>query len=112
MHLNRVKELEGIIGESQIRSLKSGAVFINVAPMELINLTALENRLKVGDVTFIFDHPDEMSKEDIAKLSQYKNCIVYPPIGFVTQEARVLKQEIFISNLESFLAGSPSNEVS
>ncbi|NCO12663.1 MAG: hypothetical protein COZ34_04030 [Candidatus Pacebacteria bacterium CG_4_10_14_3_um_filter_34_15] len=112
LHLNRVKELEGIIDEQQIKSLKSGMVFINVAPMELINLTALENQLKEGDITFIFDHPDEMNPEDVTKLSQYKNCVVYPPIGFVTKEARVLKQDIFVANIENFLREKASNRVS
>jgi len=87
-------------------------VFINVAPMELINLTALENQLKEGDITFIFDHPDEMNPEDVTKLSQYKNCVVYPPIGFVTKEARVLKQDIFVANIENFLREKASNRVS
>lgn len=79
--------------------------------MELINLPALEGRLKKCDLTFIFDHPDEMDKKDVQKLAQNKNCIVYPPIGFVTKEARVLKQEIFVSNIENFLKGKSSNQV-
>lgn len=36
---------------------------------------------------------------------------VYPPIGFISQEARGNKQAIFVSNIESFLKGTPSNRV-
>lgn len=111
LHLNRTKETENIINEKRIIAIKKGTIFINVAPMELINLPALERRLRKGDLTFIFDHPDEMDKKDVQKLAQNRNCIVYPPIGFVTKEARVLKQEIFVSNIENFLKGKSSNQV-
>jgi len=51
-----------------------------------------------------------MSTELVKQLSQYKNCILYPPIGYQTKEATVLKQEIFVSNIENFLKGSPTNK--
>ena len=111
LHLSKTKETEGILNKKRINSVKKGAVVVNVAPMELVDLSALANRLKKGDITFIFDHPDEMEKKDVEKLAKYKNCIVYPPIGFVTNEAIALKKEIFVSNLENFLNGHPSNQV-
>ncbi len=112
LHLSKSKETERILNKKRINSIKKRAVVINVAPMELIDLFALENRLKKDDITFIFDHPDEMNKKDVEKLAQYKNCIVYPPIGFVTNEATNLKKEIFVSNIDNFLKGRPSNRVS
>lgn len=111
LHLSKAKETVGILSKRRINSIKKGAVVINVAPMELIDLSALANRLKKGDMTFIFDHPDEMEKKDVEKLSKNKNCIVYPPVGFITGEATTLKKEIFISNLEHFLKGHPTNQV-
>ncbi len=111
LHPNRNKETEGIMNEKRINVVKSGAIFVNVAPMELINLNALEKRLEKGNITFIFDHPDEMDKRDVKRLAKYKNCIVYPPIGFVSKEARILKQDIFVSNLENFLKGKSQNKV-
>jgi len=111
LHLSKTKETEGILNKKRMNSIKKGAVVINVAPMELVDLSALTNRLKKVDMTFIFDNPDEMEKKDVEKLAKYKNCIVYPPIGFITNEATVLKKEIFVSNLENFLKGRPSNQV-
>jgi len=99
------------MNKKRVDSIKEGTIFVNVAPMELIDLPALEERLKKGDITFIFDHPDEMDKNNVKKLAQYKNCIVYPPIGYVTKEARVVKQEIFVSNIENFLKGKSTNTV-
>ena len=111
LHLSKTRETEGILNKKRIDLIKKGAVVINTAPMELVDLSALANRLKKRDMTFIFDHPDEMEKKDVEKLSQNKNCIVYPPIGFVSEEARAIKQEIFASNLENFLKCRPTNQV-
>lgn len=111
LHLSKAKETVKILNKKRINAIKKGAVVINVAPMELIDLSALTNRLKKRDMTFIFDHPDEMEKKDIEKLSTNKNCIVYPPIGFITKEAGLIKQDIFVSNLEAFLKGKPTNKV-
>jgi len=111
LHLVYNKNTEEILGEKLINSLKKGVAVINVAPMELVNITALEKRLKKNDITFILDHPDEMNPKDVQKLSHYKNCIIYPPIGYVSKEARALKQNIFVSNLENYLKGKPTNQV-
>lgn len=112
LHLSSGKETENFLNAERLAKIKSGAIVVNTAPMELVDLDALEERLKTGDITFILDHADEMSKEDLARLSKYGNCIIYPPIAYVTKEASIAKQEIFISNIEHFLKGSPINKVS
>ncbi|OGK19870.1 hypothetical protein A3C23_04170 [Candidatus Roizmanbacteria bacterium RIFCSPHIGHO2_02_FULL_37_13b] len=111
LHLLYNKDTADILSEKLINSLKKGAIVINVAPMELVNIPALKKRLKQNDITFILDHPDEMNPIDVKQLSRYKNCIIYPPIGYVSKESRVLKQNIFISNLENFLGNKPINKV-
>lgn len=95
-----------------IAKVKPGAVVVNVSGMEQVSIPALAKRLAKGDSAFILDHPDEMKPEDVKSLAKYSNCIIYPPIGFITAEARVNKQKIFVSNLENFLAGRPTNVVS
>jgi len=45
------------------------------------------------------------------KLAKFDNCILYPPIAYTTKEATNLKQDIFVSNLENFLTGKPTNKV-
>lgn len=112
LHLAFAPETTEILNEKTIGLIKPGALLINFAPMELINLKALVKRLKKGDIAFIFDHSDEITTEQIKMLKPYKNCIFYPPIGFRTKEAVVLKQEIFVSNLKNFLNGKPTNRVS
>lgn len=111
LHALTTKDTEGILNAKRLNSIKSGTVVINVCGMEQVDIPALEKRLAKGDITFILDHPDEMNPKDVKKLSQYKNCIIYPPIGYVSKEGRVLKQDIFVSNLENFLKGKPTNKV-
>lgn len=111
LHLAQTKDTENFLNEKLIKKIKKGAIVINTAPMELININALKKRLKGGDITFILDHSDEMNERNLKKLSKYKNCIIYPPIAYITREARIAKQEIFVGNIENFLRGTPTNTV-
>lgn len=104
-------ETEHILNAERINSLKSGAVVINTCPMELVDINALANRLAKNDITFILDHSDDMSQEDLTTLSQYKNCIIYPPIAYISNEARRNKGEIFVGNIAAALEGKPTNKV-
>lgn len=111
LHFAQVKDTENFLNGERIQKIKKGAVIINTAPMELVDIDALAARLGDGDMTFILDHSDEMSPENIKKLSKFKNCIIYPPIAYITKEARIAKQEIFVGNIENFLKGSSTNQV-
>lgn len=112
LHLALTRETENFLNADRINSMKSGTILVNTSPMELINLDALEARLAKNDLIFILDHSDEMKGEDIERLSKYENCIMYPPIGYISKEAKVNQQEIFVKNLEDFLKGKPTNVVS
>lgn len=105
------KETTGFLDAKRISMIKPGAIVINTAPMELVDVEALEKRLKKNDFNFILDHSDELDTTVAKRLSKYTNCILYPPIAYTTKEATNFKQDIFISNLENFLKGKPSNKV-
>lgn len=111
LHMSFNPKTKGFLNAKRIAIIKPGAIIINTAPMELVDIPALEQRLKKGDITFILDHSDELDPKDAKRLSKYNNCILYPPIGYTTHEATNLKQDIFVSNLESFLKGKPTNKV-
>ncbi len=111
LHLALNSQTENFLNQNLINKIKYGALIINTAPMELIDLSALEKRLDAKNITFILDHSDEMKPEDLKSLSQYKNCIVYPPIAYISEEAKDAKQEIFLQNIENFLKGKPTNVV-
>lgn len=111
INLSLTKETEGIINSERIESIKPGAVIVNTAPMELLDFDALAKRLEKGDITFITDHSDEMSEENLNRLKRCSNCVLYPPIAYISDEARIAKQEIFIGNVKAALEGKPQNKV-
>ena len=111
INLAQTKDTEGFFNAEKIEALKAGSVIVNTAPMELIDIDTLANRLQRQDVTFILDHSDEMAPEDLAKLSRYKNCIIYPPMAYITEEARRNKKAMFVGNIIGFLEGAPVNVV-
>lgn len=111
INLALTNETKNFINKERMKKIKKGAVVVNLAQMDLVDINALEERLKKGDITFIYDHSDELSKEENERLAKYKNCIVYPPIAYITREARARKQEIFFKNLKGFLEGKIQNQV-
>ncbi|MCK4592573.1 hypothetical protein KAT63_04015 [Candidatus Parcubacteria bacterium] len=111
INLTLTKETEHFLNEKHIARIKTGAVIINMAPNELVDLDAFEKRLNNRDITYIMDHPDELTKDQISKLAKHENCIIYPPIGYITKEATINKQEIFVGNIRNFLEGKITNKV-
>lgn len=112
LHFELNPETDGFLGPERLALVQDGALLINTAPMELIDLRALEDGLKGQKFSLILDHSDEMDPGDAARLANYENCTVYPPIGYTTVEASAAKLEIFAQNISSFLEGSPQNVVS
>lgn len=111
IHLALTPSTKNFFDKRKIDLIRKGALVINTAPMELIDLVAIEQRLKTGDISFLFDHSDEIDPAEVKKLSGYQNCVVYPPIAYLSKEGRINKQNIFIENMENFLKGTPSNKV-
>jgi glycerate dehydrogenase len=111
IHLAFNNNTENFMNREKIERIKTGAILVNLAPNELVNFDALENRLAKNDLVYIADHTDEMTAEQVELISKYRNCILYPPLAYATKEARALKQMIFVENIENFLKGEPSNKV-
>ncbi len=106
------EETVGLLNAKNLPLIKPDSILISTVPPPIINTDALVARLLKNDITFIFDHPEEMPKEELAKLTKLNNCIVYPPIAFLSDQARMAKQEIFIGNMTEFLEGkTPQNKV-
>lgn len=106
-----VPETKNFFNQQRINLIKPGCVVITTVQNEVFDLDALEQRLKKNDITFILDHSDELTPQQAKQLSKYKNCIMYPPIGYITKEATKAKLCMFVDNLENFLNGKPTNKV-
>lgn len=111
VNVAQTPETENLLNDKTIPLIKSGAVVISTVPPEVTNTDALAARLAKNDITFVSDHGDEMSEENLNKIKQYSNCLLLPAIGFITAEARINKQEIFIANMAGFLEGKVQNKV-
>lgn len=111
LHFAETDQTKHFLNRKRINSIKPGAIIVSTVPNEITDLDALEDRLKKGDITFISDHADELDPKVAKKLSKYQNCILYPSIGYISDEARIAKQEIFIGNMEAFLKGRPQDVV-
>lgn len=104
-------ETEGIINRERINLLKKSSIFINLAPPKLIDQEAIMEKADKGDITFIFDHSDDIELALAKRFLATKNCIVYPPVAFRTDEANTARWETFVSNIENFSKGKPANVV-
>jgi len=111
IHLESNKGTEHILDAARVKKIKPGALLLNLAPMELIDIPALAARLEKGNLFFITDHADELTLEDAKLLSSFSNCTLYPAIGYITKEATQAKMDLFVANLENFLKGKPTNKV-
>lgn len=111
VNVAEAEETIGLLNEN-LSLIKPDSVLITTVPPPIIETDALVERLAKNNITFISDHPDEMPAEELAKLKPFKNAVFYPPIAFLSDEARIAKQEIFIGNMKAALAGKPENTVS
>jgi len=104
-------ETTNLLNKDNLPLLKADSVLISTVPPPIINTAALVGRLAKNDMVFISDHPEEMEKDDLEKLKALPNAILHPPTAFLSDEARIAKQETFLANMKGFLAGNVQNRV-
>lgn len=103
----------GLLNSDNIPLIPKDGILISTVPPSVVNTDALTLRLAKGDITFVFvNHPYPFLEPELAKINDYANVTGYPAIGFITDEARIAKQEVFIANLSSFINGNTQNQVS
>ena len=105
------KETKSMVSAKVINLFKKGCIIINLAPPPLIDQEVMMKRADKGDITFIFDHSDDIDAKLAKRFLSTKNCIVYPPTAFRTVEANFARWDTFAGNIEKFLAGTPQNVV-
>jgi lactate dehydrogenase-like 2-hydroxyacid dehydrogenase len=101
----------GLLNDKNLPLIKPDSILISTVPPSVIDTDALVKRLEKEDMVYISDHPNEMTQEELSILNELDNCIFYPAIAFLSDEARIAKQEIFIANMQGLLDGSVQNKV-
>jgi len=96
------------VSKKIINSFKKGCVVINLAPPALVDQDAILAR---KNITFIFDHSDDIDPSLAKRFLKTKHCVVYPPVAFRTTEANFSRWDTFAGNIERFVAGKPQNVV-
>lgn len=110
LHLAVNDETKNFLNADRIGKIKKGAILVSTVGWDgLIDINALEERLKNNDLTFIIEATED-SGEKVKRFSKYTNCIMYPPVT-LTAEALLLRQKIFVENTGNFLKGTPTNKV-
>lgn len=104
-------QTRGILDARRLSLLRADAVVVNLSPMDLFDLDALGAALQGTGFHLIFDDADSLPAPVPRRFEASGRCTTYPPNGYRTAEAQRARVEIFISNIEAFLSGSPRNLV-
>jgi len=111
IHVAETEDTKNLLDERRLALLKPGSVIVNTVPPSVINTDALIARLQVGNIAYVTDHPDSYAEEERAKLAGLSNVTFFPAVAYISDEARIAKQEIFIANIKAALNGMPQNQV-
>ena len=114
LHCPLTEQTRGLIGEKELKRMKTGAYLINTARGGLIDANALVAALENGEIAGAA--VDVLEKEppvDGNPLLDYKgdNLIVTPHIAWATNEARQNALEEMAANVKAFLAGEERNRI-
>ena len=135
LHAPYTKENHHLINAEKIALMKKGVFFINTARGELVDTDALVKALTSGQIggagLDVLEGERELkeemeilsSLEKSARVKDYKilledralidmpNVIVTPHIAFYSKEAVYEIVKTTINNINSFMAGSPENQI-
>ena len=105
LNLPLTAQTEGIVDAQLVARIKPGALFLILAPIELIDFEATLARALAGELIIALNHSYELSDSQVQRLSACENCILIPPFSYLTQESRRNRQEILVSGLEEYSTG-------
>lgn len=112
LHCPLFPSTEGIINKDTIAKMKDGVFIINDSRGPLINEKDLKDALNSGKVGGAA--VDVVSREPISannELLGAKNMIITPHIAWAPKESRQRLMDLTVSNLKSYLDGTPVNVV-
>ena len=114
IHLPMTEDTKHIIGEKELDNMKESAIIINVARGPIIDNEALANALNEGKIAGagidVFDMEPPIPND--YPLLHAKNALLTPHVGYLTDEAMVLRAQIAFDNVMAYINGEDKNIVS
>lgn len=113
LHLPLIDSTRNLISENEFKLMKDSAILINCARGPIVDndklAEALNNDVIAGAGIDVFDIEPPLASD--YKLLTSKNAILTPHVGFLSDEAMVLRAQIAFDNTLAFLDGKPTNIV-
>nr|MBL8411611.1 D-2-hydroxyacid dehydrogenase [Dechloromonas sp.] len=117
LHCPLTPETRGLIGEAELRAMKSSALLINTARGGIVDEAALIRALKAGwiagagfDVITAEPPPAGHAMLD-PELLALPNFLLTPHVAWASRPAMQTLADQLIDNIEAFVAGAPRNRV-
>ncbi|MGB1257564.1 MAG: 2-hydroxyacid dehydrogenase [Thiolinea sp.] len=112
LHLASNVQTAGLIDQTAFDTMRTGTILINTARAELVNENALIQALQTGKLSAaaldVF-HDEPLPSEH--PLTEMKNVVLTPHIGYNTPEAVSRLFEIATDNLISYFRGEVQNQI-
>ena len=112
LHVRLSDKTERMIGAREFELMKRGAILINTARGAIVDETALIQALSIGKLSAagldVFSAEPLPAGHPITKLP---NVVLTPHSAGITPEALEAGLQLAVSNVASFLAGSPAHVV-
>jgi phosphoglycerate dehydrogenase-like enzyme len=112
LHVRNSPEARGLIGRREIGWMKRSAILINTARAAIVDQEALlealrERRIAGAGLDVFLEEPLPPDNPWV----QLDNVVLTPHVGWVTHEASARLAAAPVDNIESYLAGRPTNVV-
>jgi glycerate dehydrogenase len=117
LHCPLNEQTQGLIGELELRAMKTSALLINTARGGLVDESALIKALKEGWIAgagfdVITAEPPPVGHPMVAaELLAMPNFLLTPHVAWASRPAMQTLADQLIDNIEAFVAGSPKNRV-
>lgn len=113
LHCPATPENQGMINRETISKMKKGVILINTSRGSLIDEKDVGHALREGKIQAAgLDVLNHEPPEEDSTLIGLDNCLITPHIAWAAKESRERLMDIAVSNLETYLQGSPQNVVS
>lgn len=112
LHCPLTPQTAGMIDRESISKMKDGVILLNTARGGILNEKDVREALDSGKIYAL--GADTVSVEPMSAdnpLLGAKNAVITPHIAWAPKETRQRLMRISVSNLESFLRGTPENVV-